>query len=37
MRSDIQNVESKRKGMWLSILRVDEKFARGEFLLYHQQ
>lgn len=37
MRSDIQNVERKRKGMWLAILRVDENFARGEFLLYHQQ
>jgi len=35
MRSDIQNVERKRNGMWLSILRVDEKFAKGEFQLYH--
>lgn len=35
MRSDIHTIEKKRKGMWLSILKVDEVFALGEFTLYH--
>lgn len=37
MRANIEEVEKKRKEVWLQILKVDRQFISSEFEVYYQQ
>ena len=36
MRANVIDIESKRKELWLQILKVDKQFILGEYQLYYQ-
>ena len=37
MRANTDQIEKKRKELWLQILKVDKNFITGEFELYYNQ